>query len=51
MTFLIGLALLPFFIWAWITRGADEDAAVALSIIAWLVIGLSAIGAVWYVLG
>ncbi|MCY3881056.1 MAG: hypothetical protein OXG61_02935 [Chloroflexi bacterium] len=51
MSFIIGLVLLPFFVWSWIKHDADEDAAAALSIAAWIVIGLSAIGAVWWVLG
>ena len=51
VSFIIGLVLLPFFVWSWIKHDADEDAAAALSIAAWIVIGLSAIGAVWWVLG
>jgi len=51
VTFLIGLVLLPFFVWSWIKRDSDEDAAAALSIAAWMVIGLSAIGALWYIFG
>ncbi len=51
MSIVIGLLLLPFFVWAWIKHDADEDAAATLSIAAWIVIGLSAMGAVWYALG
>ncbi len=51
MSLLIGLLLLPFFVWAWITRDTDEDKAAALSIAAWIVIGLSAMGALWYAFG
>ena len=51
MSFFIGLVLLPFFVWSWIKRDTDEDAAMALSIAAWLVIGVSAIGAFWYAFG
>ena len=51
VSFLIGLVLLPFFVWSWIKHDADEDAAAALSIAAWMVIGLSAMGAVWYAFG
>ncbi len=48
---LVGLVLLPFFVWSWIKRGADEDAAAALSIAAWIAIGASAAAALWYALG
>ena len=51
VSFFIGLVLLPFFVWSWIKRDTDEDAAMALSIAAWLVIGVSAIGAFWYAFG
>lgn len=51
VSLLIGLLLLPFFVWAWITRDTDEDKAAALSIAAWIVIGLSAMGALWYAFG
>ena len=51
MSFIIGLVLLPFFVWAWIKHDADEDAAAALSIVAWMVIGLSATGAIWWIFG
>lgn len=51
MSLLVGLVLLPFFVWAWITRGADEDSAAALSIAAWIVIGASAAAALWYAFG
>ncbi|MCY3505138.1 MAG: hypothetical protein OXH12_02950 [Chloroflexi bacterium] len=51
MSFLIGLVLLPFFVWSWIKHDADEDAAAALSIAAWMVIGVSAIAAFWYAFG
>lgn len=51
MALLVGLVLLPFFIWAWIRRDADEDAAATLSIAAWIVIGASVAAALWYVFG
>ncbi|MCY4392805.1 MAG: hypothetical protein OXE43_12255 [Chloroflexi bacterium] len=51
MSVIIGLVLLPFFVWAWIKNDADEDAAAALSIAAWIVIGVSALAAAWYVFG
>ena len=51
MSFIIGLVLLPFFVWSWIKHDADEDAAAALSIAAWMVIGVSAMAAVWYAFG
>ncbi len=51
MSFLIGLVLLPFFVWAWIKHDADEDAAAALSIAAWLVIGVCGLAAAWYAFG
>ena len=49
MALIVGLVLLPFFVWSWIKRDADEDAAAALSIAAWIVIGVSAVAAVWFV--
>ena len=51
VSFLIGLVLLPFFVWSWIKHDADEDAAAALSIAAWMVIGVSAMAAIWYAFG
>ncbi len=51
MSLIIGLVLLPFFVWSWIKHDADEDAAAALSIAAWIVIGVSAMAAVWYIFG
>ena len=51
VSFLIGLVLLPFFVWAWIKHDADEDAAAALSIAAWLVIGVCGLAAAWYAFG
>ena len=51
MSLIIGLVLLPFFVWSWIKRDADEDAAAALSIAAWIVIGVSATAAAWYAFG
>lgn len=51
MALLVGLVLLPFFVWAWIKRDADEDAAATLSIAAWIVIGASVGAALWYALG
>ena len=51
MSFLIGLVLLPFLVWSWIKHDADDDAAAALSIVAWMVIGLSAMAAFWYAFG
>lgn len=51
MALLVGLVLLPFFVWAWIRRDADEDAAATLSIAAWIVIGASVAAALWYALG
>ncbi len=51
VSLIIGLVLLPFFVWSWIKRDADEDAAAALSIAAWIVIGVSATAAAWYAFG
>ncbi len=51
MSLLVGLVLLPFFVWAWIKRGADEDSAASLSIAAWIVIGASVAAALWYAFG
>lgn len=51
MSFLIGLVLLPFFVWSWIKHDADEDAAAALSIAAWIVIGVSGMAAILYAFG
>ncbi|MBH77000.1 MAG: hypothetical protein CL897_02040 [Dehalococcoidia bacterium] len=51
MSFLVGIVLLPFFVWSWIKHDSDEDAAAALSIGAWIVIGLSVIAAIWFVFG
>ena len=51
MSLIVGLVLLPFFVWAWVKRGADEDSAASLSIAAWIVIGASVAAALWYAFG
>ncbi len=49
MSALIGLVLLPFLVWSWIKHDIDEDAAAAVSVIAWIVLSLSATVIVYFV--
>lgn len=35
---MLGVLLLPFFVWSWVRHDTDEDAAAAISIIGWLVL-------------
>ena len=46
---LIGLVLLPFLVWSWIKHDVDEDAAAAVSVMAWIVLSLSATAIVYFV--
>ena len=50
MTLLLGVLILPFFIWAWIRHGADEDADAAVSIMAWLVLGVGGTAIAYFLL-
>ena len=48
MTLLVGVLLLPLFVWSWVRHDTDEDAAAAISIIGWLVLAAMATGlGVW----
>ncbi len=49
MSVLIGLLLLPFLVWSWIKHDVDEDAAAAVSIMAWIVLSLSGTVIVYFV--
>lgn len=51
MTLLVGVFLLPFFVWSWVRHDSDEDAAAAISIIGWLVLGAMAGGLGMWALG
>lgn len=51
MTLLVGLLLLPFFVWSWVRHDTEEDAAAAISIIGWLILfALAVVLARWALL-
>jgi hypothetical protein len=49
VTLIIGLVVLPFLLWSWRRTGNDEDASVALGIIAWVLIAATA-GSAYFLL-
>lgn len=40
MSLLLGLLTLPFFLWSWIFGKNEEDGELAISLLAWVVIGV-----------
>ena len=49
VSLIIGLITLPFFLWSWIKHDVDEDAAAAVSIMAWIVLSLSGTAILYFV--
>jgi hypothetical protein len=51
MTLLVGILTLPFFLWSWLVGKNEEDGELAISLIAWVIIGLVATWVTLWALG